>query len=209
MANFNVNPIPYIPTGFDLEHWVWPARGQMVAASNPPCRHEEFAIAMLTPPPQPQNLHQLQQVIIDVIDYFEGPRQVHIVSACPSPLGLCLLEFRSIVTRQSMINLSPHILPRGRQVFLEKHDNGLNLRACPFSRTCWIMFLCFPLDCQTKGYIEQVVNHFGIVLTWTSNAHCKSRVLVRCTVLHVNKVPRSVIVCRAALLVVLGTHGQC
>jgi hypothetical protein len=71
------------------------------------------------------------------------------------------------------------------------------------------MFLCFPLDCQTKGYIEQVVNHFGIVLTWTSNAHCKSRVLVRCTVLHVNKVPRSVIVCRAALLVVLGTHGQC
>jgi hypothetical protein len=35
-----------------------------------------------------------------------------------------------------MINLSPHILPGGREIFLEEHDNGINLRACPFSRTC-------------------------------------------------------------------------
>jgi len=99
-----------------------------------------------------------------------------------------------------MINLSPHILPRGREIFLEEHDSGLNLRACPFSRTCWIMFLCFPLDYQTKGYIEQAINHFGIVLTWTSNSNCKSRVLVRCSVLHTSKIPRSVIVCRPAVV---------
>jgi len=83
MANFDVNPIPYIPTGFDLELWARPARGQMVLAGNPPRCHEEFAIATLTPAPQHQNLHQLHQAIADVINYFEGPRQVHIVSACP------------------------------------------------------------------------------------------------------------------------------
>jgi hypothetical protein len=99
-----------------------------------------------------------------------------------------------------MINLSPHILPGGREIFLEKHDNGINLRACPFSRTGWIMFLCFPLDYQTKGYIEQVVNYFGTVLTWTSNSNCKSRVLVRCSVLHTNKIPRSVLVCKPAVV---------
>ena len=176
----------------------------MIVAGNPPCRHEEFAIATLTPAPQPQNLHQLQEAIAAVIDYFEGPRQVHIVSACPSPLGFCLLEFRSAVTRQAMINLSPHILPGGREIFLEEHDRGLNLRG-PFSRICWIMFLCFPLDYQTKGYIEQAVNHFGSVLTWTSNANCKSRVLVRCSVLHISKAPRSVIVCKPANI---GGAGQ-
>ena len=118
MANFEVNPVPYLPTEFDIEHWARPARGRVVVAGNPPRRHEEFAIATLTPAPQPQNLQQLQQAITDVINYFEGPRQVHIVSACPSPLGLCLLEFHSAVTRQAMINLSPHILPGGREIFL-------------------------------------------------------------------------------------------
>jgi len=109
-----------------------------------------------------------------------------------------LLEFRSAVTRQAMVNLSPHILPGGREIFVEEHDSGLNLRACPFSRICWVMFLCFPQDYQTKGYIEQAVNHFGTVLTWTNNTNCKSRVLVRCSVLHISKIPRSVIVCRPA-----------
>jgi hypothetical protein len=51
MANFDVNPIPYTPTGFDLEHWARPGRGQMVLAGNPPRHHEVFAIATLTPAP--------------------------------------------------------------------------------------------------------------------------------------------------------------
>ena len=62
------------------------------------------------------------------------------------------------------------------------------------------MFLCFPLDYQTKGYIEQAVNYFGTVLTWTSNSNCKSRVLVRCSVLHTSKIPRSVLVCKPAVV---------
>jgi hypothetical protein len=36
MANFDVNPVPYIPTGFDLEHWARPARGRTIVAGNPP-----------------------------------------------------------------------------------------------------------------------------------------------------------------------------
>jgi hypothetical protein len=145
MANFEVNHIPYIPVGFDLEHWVRPARGRLVVAGDPHRRHEQYAIATLTPAPQ-QNVVQIQQAIAEVVNYFEGPRQVQIVSACPSPLGLCLLEFRSLVSRQAMIFLNPHILPDVREIRLEEHDNGVNLRACPFSRICWIMFLCFPLS---------------------------------------------------------------
>lgn len=205
MANFDVNPIPYIPTCFDLEQWARPARGRIIVSGNPPRAHEQYAIVTMTPAPQPLNLHQLHQAIDDVIDYFEGLMQVHVVSVCPSPLGLCLLEFRSAITRQSMINRSPHIMPDGRELFLVEHDNGINLRATPFMRTCWIMFLCFPLDYQTKGYIEQAVNLFGTVVTWTSNTRCKSRVLVRCSMLHISKVPRSILVCKPAMV---GGAGQ-
>jgi hypothetical protein len=81
-----------------------------------------------------------------IIDYFEQVRHVRILSACPSPLGLCLLRFRSVIAKEAMINLGPHILPEGREITLEHHDRGLNLRDCTFDRTCWVMFLCFLLD---------------------------------------------------------------
>jgi hypothetical protein len=67
------------------------------------------------------------------------------------------------------------------------------------------MLLCFPLDFQTRAYLEQAVNLFGNVLTWTNNDHCKTRVLMRCSVLHATKIPRSIIVCCSA---VVGGAGQ-
>jgi hypothetical protein len=145
MANFEVNPEPYIPPGFDLEHWARPAHGRFVLVGNPPRRHDEYVIATLWPAP-PQNHHQLHEAIDLVIHYFEEVRHVRILSAYPSPLGLCLLKFRSVIAKEAMINLGPHILPEGREITLEHHDCGLNLRDCPFARTCWVLFLCFPLD---------------------------------------------------------------
>lgn len=109
MANFDVDLSPYIPEGFDLEQWARPARGRMVIFGNPPRRHEMFAIATMTP--APQNLHSLHQAMDDVRDYFQQVRLVYVESICPSPLGLCLIRFRSAIRRQSMINLSPHLLP--------------------------------------------------------------------------------------------------
>jgi hypothetical protein len=51
-----------------------------------------------------------------------------------------------VIAKEAMINMGPHILPEGREITLEHHDRGLNLRDCTFGRTCWVMFLCFPLD---------------------------------------------------------------
>jgi len=52
MANFPVNLEPCIPLGFDLEHWVRPARGTTLISGNPPRRHDDYAIAMLHPHPE-------------------------------------------------------------------------------------------------------------------------------------------------------------
>lgn len=45
-----------------------------------------------------------------------------------------------------MIGLSPHQLDHVREIVVEAHDRGINLRSCPFIRSCWIMFLAIPLD---------------------------------------------------------------
>ena len=53
---------------------------------------------------------------------------------------------------------------------------------------------------QARDNIEQAVNLFGTVLTWTNNVHCKSHVLVRCAILHPSRVPRSLIICRSPVV---------
>jgi len=57
------------------------------------------------------------------------------------------------------------------------------------------MFLAFPLDFQTRDIITQAVGHFGTIITWTSNSRCKSRLLLRCKVTLVRRIPRSLLVC--------------
>lgn len=94
-----------------------------------------------------------------------------------------------------MINLSPHQLDDLTEIIVEEHDRGINLRCCPFTRTCWIMFLAFPLDFQTREIISQAVGYFGTIITWTSNARCKSRILLRCKVTLVSRIPRSLLIC--------------
>lgn len=130
--------------------------------------------------------------------YFEEEHQAGVRSSCLSPLGLCLIQFRFPVTRQAMINQSPHQLDALREIVVEEHDRGINLRNYPFTRTYWAMFLAFPLDFQTRDISNQAVGHFGSVITWTSNDRCKSRLLLRCKVTLVSRIPRSLLICEGS-----------
>jgi hypothetical protein len=51
MANFPVNPDPFVPDGLGIEDWARPARGRIIISDNPPRRHNEYAIITLNPPP--------------------------------------------------------------------------------------------------------------------------------------------------------------
>lgn len=104
-----------------------------------------------------------------------------------------------------MVNLSPLQLDDVREIVIEEHDRGLNWRNCPFTRTCWIMFLAFPLDFQTRDIISQAVGHFGTIITWTRNDRCKSRILLRCKVTFISRVPRSLLICEGN---VAGDNGS-
>lgn len=192
MANFSVDPTPYIPKGLEVEDWARPARGRMVISGNSLRRHEEYAIVSVLPhPPQ----HLLYDTMDEVVDFFEEVRQVRIASSCLSPLGLCLLRFSSPITRQAMVNLSPFQLDENRDIVVVEHDRGRNWRNCPFTRTCCVMFLAVPLDFQTKEILSLAVGHFGTVVTWTENSRCKSRIFLKCKVARISMVPRSMIIC--------------
>jgi hypothetical protein len=49
-----------------------------------------------------------------------------------------------------MISRSPIQFDEMREIEIVEHDKGLNFRSCPFTRTCWVLFLAFSLDFQTR-----------------------------------------------------------
>jgi hypothetical protein len=50
MANFAVDPAPFVLEGLEIEDWARPARGRIVINGNPPHRHVEYASISLFPP---------------------------------------------------------------------------------------------------------------------------------------------------------------
>jgi hypothetical protein len=162
MANFEVDPTPFVPEGMNVEDWARPACGRIVITANPPRCHEEYAIISIDPS-SPANY--IYESIDEVLEYFEEEHRVRFRSCCPSPLGLCLAQFPLAIARQAMINLSLHNFGNGRVLRLVEHDRGINLRNSPFSRTCWVMFLAFSLDFQTREILQQAVGLFGSVVT--------------------------------------------
>jgi hypothetical protein len=81
-----------------------------------------------------------------------------------------------------------------RRVEIVEHDRGINFCSCPFTRTSWVMFLPFPLDFQTREIITQAVGLFGSVINWIDNARCRSRLVLRCKVTLVSRIPRSIVI---------------
>lgn len=54
MANFVMNPEPFVPAGLELEDWARLARGRIIVSSNPPWHHKEYAIVTVHPPQENQ-----------------------------------------------------------------------------------------------------------------------------------------------------------
>jgi hypothetical protein len=49
MANFEVDPTPFVLEGMNVEDWARPARGRIIITANPLRRHEEYAIISIDP----------------------------------------------------------------------------------------------------------------------------------------------------------------
>lgn len=202
MANYPCNPMLYVPQGMHIEQgWNRLARSRVALGGEPPRRHEQFAIISLEPAPEVQA--QIPELIHEVVAMIHHDFPVRVVTAFPSPLGLGLFELESTVQRSALLDASPIPFGHGHLV-VERHDEARNFKVCNYSRQCWIMLLCFPLDYQTSDFIKAAVAPFGRLLHWYEGPN-KTRVLAQCLILAPDRVPRSVVVSRGS---VLGGNGQ-
>jgi hypothetical protein len=141
----------------------------------------------------------------EVVAFLEEEQHAVICSCCLSPLGICLVQFSSLLERQVMISRSPMQLDEMREIEIVEHDRGINFRSCPFTRTYWVLFLAFPMDFQTREIITQVVGLFGLVINLIDNSRCCSRLVLKCNVALVSRIPRSIAISEGNPL---GDHGR-
>jgi hypothetical protein len=161
MDNFEADPIPFIPDGMNVEEWARPPLGRIIITTNPPRRHDEYAIVSIDPPLQPNLLYE---TIDEVVAFFEDFHRMRIRSCCLSPLGLCLIQFPSDVARQALINLSLMHLDNGNVITVVEHDRGINLRNCPFTRTCWICFLLSRWTSRPEKLFLRLLGFLALLL---------------------------------------------
>lgn len=197
MANFPVNPEPYLLAGLTIDHgWNRPARGRVALGGEPTREHEDYAIVSIDP--MPAEVNALRPTLDLVVQFLEHNQQVKVESHHLSPLGLGLIRLRSVLQRDQLVRNSP-LNFGGQIVTIVNHDEGINSRFCPYIRLAWIMFLAFPLDFQKDLYVNAAVAPYGRVLAWYTNDN-KSRVLARVLLLSPNRVPRSLVVSRGSVM---------
>jgi len=198
MANFPVNPQPYLVAGLTVEHgWNRPARGRMALGGEPTREHEDYAIVSINP--MPAHADQLRPTLNLVCDFLEHSQRVRILASHLSPLGLGLIKLRTVAQHDQLVRVSPLQLGQNHQVTIVKHNEGINVRSCAYVRVYWIMFFAFPLDFQKDLYIRAAVAPYGRLLEWYKDDN-KSRILAQVLLLSPNRVPRSLIVSRGTMI---------
>ena len=145
MANFPVNPRPFLVSGLQVEHgWNRPARGRIALGGEPTRDHEDYAIVSITP--MSEEVNQLRPTLNFVYDFLQHEHRVQVTASHLSPLGLGLIKLRTVAQRDKLVRESPFILGQNDVVRVVKHDEGINARSYTYTRVCWLMFLAFPLD---------------------------------------------------------------
>jgi hypothetical protein len=106
MANFPVNPRPFLVAGLQVEHgWNRPARGRIALGGEPTRDHEDYAVVSITPMPLEDN--ELRPTLNHVCNFLQHEQRVQVTSFHLSPLGLGLIKLRTVAQRDKLVRESP------------------------------------------------------------------------------------------------------
>ncbi|KAL6602757.1 hypothetical protein ACP70R_043118 [Stipagrostis hirtigluma subsp. patula] len=191
MANFSIDPTPYVPQGFSLvqrDPLKPPSRTRCFIAKNLEKRNEDVAIAVLVPEVAKEDFSIMAT---ELRKFLFEEEKVSVSDIQPCPIGAAFVKFGCFMKRQSAINNSPHRFGPYCLSFIP-HDEGINARSLPLNRVIWIMMLCFPLDAVNVHSIGQAVSSFGILLNCDHDSCQLGRVVAQILVNESCEIPDEV-----------------
>ncbi|CAO2189293.1 unnamed protein product [Urochloa humidicola] len=163
MANFAVDPRPFVPPGFTLIHREVvhaPVRMISFLAFSLDKVNEDLAIAVTVPPVAKEDFspfaRELHRFLID-------NRVLH-PEIQPCPMGEAFVRFDSPMQRDSFVLSDPRPF-LGYQLRFIRHDEGINFRDLDLDRVVWFMMLCFPADAKNlTSLVDKSIAGFGQLL---------------------------------------------
>lgn len=185
MANWAVDPRPFVPKGFTVE-----------PVQNPLLRHEVFmtgcynafnedlAIVKLEPQVNKEDFGELK---LALRVFFEEMHQVRVTDIQPCPLGDAYVHFSTPLEREKFLGLEFSFGSYVMRVI--KHDDGENARSYDLDREAWVMIVAFPEDLKNGINIAKVVSGFGILVDWYDTL---TRIVAKVYLSEFAKIPSSV-----------------
>jgi hypothetical protein len=195
MANFEVDPTPWLPWGHHIIDGgpTRLPRSFYYPAQDPPQSHQAFCIAQVNPPPLP---HDEAFWCDQVRDMLLGPLNRNIVEIQPTLFGVGLFQMSGANAANALVQHGPYPLPPlhlNRSVRFIHADDAVNHRASQGFRNGWLMLLGIPPDYRNGLHIANAVSSFGKFHSWNSMDPIECRALVFESFQSPAHVPRDVV----------------
>jgi hypothetical protein len=106
MANIPIDPQPFVPPGFQIQHIEGRTAVHRVVLPRRPRRHEEYAIATIQPMPEGQVLFDNIRDVLE--DFFANVARVGVRDVQKCPFGQAYVRFAHFRDRDRLVAHSPH-----------------------------------------------------------------------------------------------------
>jgi hypothetical protein len=161
MANIPIDPRPFVPHGFQIQHIEGRNSVKRVVVARRPRLHEQYAIATFNP--MPQGLIPFDNIREVLDEFLTEVRGIGYQSLQQCPFGAAYVQFNNVSDRDNLIDASP-IVFGNVEVSFSKHNEGRNWRGMNFNRDVWVLMVGPPLDHINTEDLSACFHDIGTLL---------------------------------------------
>ncbi|CAN6171601.1 unnamed protein product [Urochloa humidicola] len=191
MANFAIDPRPFIPIGFEWQPRNAPREPRRMRVFLGPSgvkTNEHLAIAITEPHVASEDFHVMAH---SLQTFLQNEHQVRELEIWHCPIGEAYVRFGCPLERTRFLK-SPLQFGQYQLRFI-KHDEGANARMTDLDREAWLMLLCYPNDYRSDVEIEKALAGFA-VLRHIHRSSNVARVVVKVMINKEDDVPDEIVV---------------
>ncbi|KAM0845998.1 hypothetical protein ACQ4PT_055965 [Festuca glaucescens] len=192
MANFPVDPTPYIPGQYELIQVAnRPQQCRYHVTDGIRAKHEDVAIATITPPPGDAIPFGLVRNMLRNLIEIQFGFNLEMIQRCP--IGTAYIRVSSFADRDWLVSRSPHQFA-GRTISFVNHNEGINHRAFTYNQECLLLLVAYPMDLWSTEHIKRAVKDFGVFVAWDEEASSYGAIVVKVRVPDLQHIPHSCVV---------------
>ncbi|PNT71277.1 hypothetical protein BRADI_2g25616v3 [Brachypodium distachyon] len=163
MANFPVDPAPFLPGRFDIiEVPGHPQQCRYHVIGNLLAKNEDVAIV----------------TIDNLLAFLDGHLGIRVDYMQRSTLGHAIIRFTATSDKDWLVLHGPHLHNGIHYVFTE-HNGGINWRAFAYNREVWLMLLNLPLDLWETAHVNVAVAKWGKLISWDKTVSNLTRAVIK------------------------------